>query len=64
MSTEEIAKAFDPFSAGFSTTGMIGLGLSVAHEIVRHHGGTIEIQSTPGKGSTFNVSLPLKSLAP
>jgi heavy metal sensor kinase len=36
-----------------------GLGLSIAYWIVRNHGGRIEVSSTPGKGSTFCVWLPL-----
>lgn len=39
----------------------LGLGLYIAHEIVRLHGGSIEIESTPGIGSLFRVVLPLES---
>jgi len=38
--------------------GGAGLGLSIAYEIVRAHGGTLTAQSQPGKGSTFVVKLP------
>jgi PAS domain S-box-containing protein len=37
----------------------VGVGLFVAHEIVTLHGGTIEVESTEGSGSTFRVTLPL-----
>jgi two-component system, NtrC family, sensor kinase len=53
---EEISKIFDPF---FTTkrTGT-GLGLSVAYEIIQQHGGTVDVQSRPGAGTSFVISFP------
>ena len=44
-----------------STQGL-GLGLYIAREIVRHHGGTITVQSRKGKGATFVIRIPLQQL--
>jgi len=39
--------------------GSIGLGLTIAQRIIQHHNGVIEVESEPGVGSTFRISLPL-----
>lgn len=54
------------FEMGFTTkqAGLgSGLGLPISHQIVRDHGGTLEIESTPGAGTTVTVVLPIGSTA-
>ena len=41
----------------------LGMGLYIVAEIVKHHGGTISVESTVGEGSTFTVTLPMKRKA-
>ncbi|WP_309671523.1 PAS domain S-box protein [Gemmatimonas sp.] len=58
IAPEHLDKIFDPF---FTTKGIgegSGLGLSTSHAIVRSHGGFFQVESTPGIGTTFRVSLP------
>ncbi|MCR9095528.1 MAG: HAMP domain-containing histidine kinase [bacterium] len=53
-------RVFDPFFTTRPTEGGTGLGLSMAHRIVEDHGGRIGVDSKPGRGTRFFVSLPLR----
>lgn len=56
MSPDQVEHLFEPFS---STTGGTGLGLSIVYQIIRDHGGTINVRSREGQGTTIAVELPL-----
>lgn len=61
---ENIEKVFERFyRASNSKEGNIpgmGLGLYISFQIIKAHGGIMQVKSTPGKGSTFSFTLPLK----
>jgi PAS domain S-box-containing protein len=50
---------FEPFVT--TKPGGTGLGLYITHDIVKRHGGSLQVQSEPGRGATFTVELPLES---
>ncbi|HYP53662.1 MAG TPA: ATP-binding protein, partial [Pyrinomonadaceae bacterium] len=56
MSPEQVERLFEPFSS--SANGGTGLGLSIVYQIVRDHGGTINVRSREGHGTTITVELP------
>jgi signal transduction histidine kinase len=55
-------RIFDPFFTTREIGEGTGLGLTVSDTIATAHGGTLEVESTPGRGSVFRVSFPILSL--
>jgi len=58
IAPENVAKIYDPF---YTTKGVgqgTGLGLAVSYGIVQEHAGHISVDSTPGRGTTFRITLP------
>jgi signal transduction histidine kinase len=56
LTPEEIEKIFNP---DYTTKDKgLGLGLTLAHEIIKGHGGDIQVRSQPGQGTTFEILLP------
>ena len=61
MDEETIKKCFDPFFTSKEVDRGTGLGLSTSYGIIKKHGGSINVDSEPGRGTTFTVLLPLAS---
>jgi len=60
MDADQVGHVFDPFFTTRLIDGGTGLGLSMSHEIVVSHGGSIGVESGRGHGTTFRVELPLE----
>ncbi|MEM1425320.1 MAG: ATP-binding protein, partial [Cyanobacteria bacterium P01_H01_bin.130] len=58
-------KLFDPFFTTKPVGRGTGLGLAISHEVItKQHGGTIEVSSVLGEGTTFTVTLPVQAKKP
>jgi PAS domain S-box-containing protein len=65
MNGEVLKHIFEPYYRAEGTKGNLsgmGLGLSIAKDLLELHGGQIRVESTLGKGSTFTFSLPIKTI--
>lgn len=59
IAPELVKSIFDPFFTTKPVGEGTGLGLSITYGIIEKHGGTIEVNSVPGKGTTFTTFIPL-----
>ncbi len=62
MTREEQETLFRPFTRGTRSGSGSGLGLAITRSIVTAHGGSIEVVSAPGAGTTMSVSIPKRAL--
>jgi two-component system, NtrC family, sensor histidine kinase HydH len=62
IAEQQIHKVLEPY---FSTKkGGTGLGLPTVHRVAEEHGGTLTVQSEPGKGTQFSLQLPIRQSDP
>ncbi|MBF5045280.1 PAS domain S-box protein [Aggregicoccus sp. 17bor-14] len=67
IAPEQLPLLFEPFQVGSRESearGGLGLGLFIVREIVRSHGGRVEVASEAGRGTTFTVHLPRRTPLP
>ena len=59
MEMQVLDRIFEPYYTTKKQGQGAGLGLSIAHGIIKNHGGDIRVKSQPGEGSTFSVHIPI-----
>lgn len=59
---DDVDRIFDPFFTTKKVGAGTGLGLSTAYNIVQRHGGALDVESVPGEGATFRLTLPVDGL--
>ncbi|MEO9523927.1 ATP-binding protein [Marinobacter alexandrii] len=64
ISRENINRIFEPFYTTKPIGKGTGLGLSLSFNIIEKHGGQIEVESTPGIGTCFRITLPVRQPPP
>lgn len=63
IAPESLSHIFEPFYSTKKKESGVGLGLAVVYGIVHRHEGTIEVESQPGRGTTFHLRLPRRPRA-
>jgi len=58
---EVLARIFTPFFTTKEVGKGMGLGLTITRQVIKQHGGTLDVDSAPGSGTTFTIRLPLAS---
>jgi signal transduction histidine kinase len=59
MTTDMVEKVCEPFFSTRQDEGLRGLGLAIVRDIIKVHGGTMEIKSAPGQGTSVILTLPI-----